>query len=610
MRRARRRSSRPTAARSAACRWRWRRTEDENERADRPIRHRPARCAAPERADGETRELACWGRRRAGLRPGRQRRPRRVSRHASQGRAGLLCGSGKQSARARRRISRDGRFDAQPARRDARRGRLDLRRSKRRLPQGGAVCGDTRLRGRGVPRGSARHGRRGARDECGLLRIGNLGRRRESVDDFPRREAQRASAGRFRRGLSPRRAARIEARRSGMVRRRLVPFPRGRREARPSAHQGAARAAHRHAAARAPERRFGVPQPARGPCRAADRGLRPQGPCDRRGAHIRKAREFHRQPEGQGVRGRHRGADRARAQSREGTLRRRADSRSENRRGGPVKASGFGKVAVLMGGRSAERPVSLKSGSMVLAALKKKGVSAHAFDPKERGLDALIAERFDRAFIALHGRYGEDGTLQGARELLIHSSEFHAVAARLGLPLMVKPANEGSSIGMTKVKSERDLPEAYALAANYDRLVIAEAFVDGVELTAGMLGDAPLPLVKLETPREFYDYEAKYVADDTRYVIPCGLPPDAERIIQDEALRAFRALACSGWGRVDLMLDRAGKPYFLEVNTSPGMTDHSLVPMAARHAGLSFEDLCLRILELARLEGEEGDRVE
>ncbi len=313
-----------------------------------------------------------------------------------------------------------------------------------------------------------------------------------------------------------------------------------------------------------------------------------------------------------------------------------------------MKASGFGKVAVLMGGRSAERPVSLKSGSMVLAALKKKGVNAHAFDPKERGLDALIVERFDRAFIALHGRYGEDGTLQGALELLgipytgsgvlgsalaldkwraklvwqacgiptphcellTHSSEFHAVAARLGLPLMVKPANEGSSIGMTKVKSERDLPEAYALAANYDRLVIAEAFVDGVELTAGMLGDAPLPLVKLETPREFYDYEAKYVADDTRYVIPCGLPPDAERIIQDEALRAFRALACSGWGRVDLMLDRAGKPYFLEVNTSPGMTDHSLVPMAARHAGLSFEDLCLRILELARLEGEEGDRVE
>jgi len=308
----------------------------------------------------------------------------------------------------------------------------------------------------------------------------------------------------------------------------------------------------------------------------------------------------------------------------------------------------FGKVAVLMGGRSAERPVSLKSGERVLAALKEKGVKAHAFDPKERGLDALIAERFDRAFIALHGRYGEDGTLQGALELLgipytgsgvlgsalaldkwraklvwqacgiptphcellTRSSDFHAVAARLGLPLMVKPANEGSSIGMTKVKSARDLPEAYALAANYDRLVIAEAFVDGVELTAGVLGDTLLPLVKLETPREFYDYEAKYVAGDTRYVIPCGLPPDAERIIQDEALRAFRTLACSGWGRVDLMLDRSGKPYFLEVNTSPGMTDHSLVPMAARHAGLSFEDLCLRILEMARLEEQGGNRVE
>jgi D-alanine-D-alanine ligase len=312
-----------------------------------------------------------------------------------------------------------------------------------------------------------------------------------------------------------------------------------------------------------------------------------------------------------------------------------------------VKASDFGRVAVLMGGRSAERAVSLKSGSMVLAALKKKGVDAHAFDPKERGLDALIKERFDRVFIALHGRYGEDGTIQGAleligipytgagvlasalamdkwhaklvwqasgiptprSELLTRQTDLAAVATRLGLPLMVKPANEGSSIGMTKVKSARDLSEAYALAANYDRVVIAEAFVDGVELTVGVLGDTPLPLIKLETPREFYDYAAKYDAKDTRYIIPCGLPPDAERIIQDEALRAFGALGCSGWGRVDLMLDLSGKPYFLEVNTSPGMTDHSLVPMAARHAGLSFEDLCLRILELAKLKENGGDRV-
>ena len=306
----------------------------------------------------------------------------------------------------------------------------------------------------------------------------------------------------------------------------------------------------------------------------------------------------------------------------------------------------FGKVAVLMGGRSAERPVSLKSGAMVLAALKKKGVDARAFDPKERGLEDLIRERFDRVFVILHGRYGEDGTIQGAlellgipytgsgvlasalamdkwrtklvwqssgiptprSELLTRDGDMQAVATRLGLPIMVKPANEGSSIGMTKVKSARDLAEAHALAANYDRVVIAETFVDGVELTAGILGDKPLPLIKLETPREFYDYEAKYQSNDTRYVIPCGLPPDAERIVQDEALFAFHALGCRGWGRVDVMLDRSGKPYFLEVNTSPGMTDHSLVPMAARHAGLSFEDLCLRILELARLE-EVADRV-
>jgi len=312
-----------------------------------------------------------------------------------------------------------------------------------------------------------------------------------------------------------------------------------------------------------------------------------------------------------------------------------------------MNARDFGKVAVMMGGRSAERAVSLKSGSMVLAALKKKDVDAHAFDPKERGLEELIKDRFDRVFIVLHGRYGEDGTIQGALELvgipytgsgvmgsalamdkwrtklvwqgsgvptphcelLTRESDLQGVATRLGLPLMVKPANEGSSIGMTKVKSARDLTEAYALAANYDRVVIAEAFVDGVELTVGVLGDTALPLIKLETPREFYDYEAKYSASDTRYIIPSGLPPDAERIIQDEALRAFRILGCSGWGRVDLMLDRTGKPYFLEVNTSPGMTDHSLVPMAARHVGLSFEDLCVRILELARLTEQGGDRV-
>jgi len=297
----------------------------------------------------------------------------------------------------------------------------------------------------------------------------------------------------------------------------------------------------------------------------------------------------------------------------------------------------FGKVAVLFGGRSAEREVSLKSGGMVLAALRTAGVDAHPFDPRDRGLEELARERFDRVFIALHGRYGEDGTMQGALELLgipytgsgvlasalamdkwrtklvwqsagvptpryellSADTDFAAVAARLGLPIMVKPANEGSSIGMTKVRRAGDLDEAYALAANYDRVVIAEQFVDGTELTGGILGREALPLIRLETPRDFYDYDAKYLADDTRYILPCGLPEAEEQAIRAGCLRAFDALGCRGWGRVDLMLDRSGNPYFLEVNTSPGMTDHSLVPMAARHAGLSFEALCVRILDAA-----------
>ena len=299
----------------------------------------------------------------------------------------------------------------------------------------------------------------------------------------------------------------------------------------------------------------------------------------------------------------------------------------------------FGKVAVLLGGRSAEREVSLKSGAMVLAALRARGVDAHAFDPQERDLAALIAEKFDCVFIALHGRYGEDGTIQGALELLgipytgsgvlasalamdkwrtklvwqaagiptpryellTPAADLKAVVARLGLPLMVKPANEGSSIGMSKVGAAAELEEAYALAANYDRVVIAEQFIVGTELTAGVLAGEALPLIRLETPRAFYDYEAKYLAEDTRYIIPCGLAADAERAVQRQVLDAFNALGCAGWGRVDLMLDAAGKPWFIEVNTSPGMTNHSLVPMAARHAGLSFEDLVLRILELAHV---------
>jgi len=297
------------------------------------------------------------------------------------------------------------------------------------------------------------------------------------------------------------------------------------------------------------------------------------------------------------------------------------------------------KVAVLLGGSTAEREVSLKSGALVLAALRARGVDAHPFDPAEQDLEDLIEARFERAFIALHGRFGEDGTVQGvlewlgipytgsgvlgsalamdklrakllwqacgiptpAHELLDARGDFRAVAARLGVPLMVKPVNEGSSIGMSKVRAPDSLEEAYALAVNYDRLVMAEKFIEGSELTAGILGDEALPLIRLETPREFYDYEAKYVADDTRYLIPCGLPAAREREIQALCLKAFRALGCSGWGRVDLMLDAAGEPWLLEVNTAPGMTDHSLVPMAARAAGLSYEDLCMKILEAAHV---------
>jgi len=273
-----------------------------------------------------------------------------------------------------------------------------------------------------------------------------------------------------------------------------------------------------------------------------------------------------------------------------------------------------------MGGRSAEREISLKSGTMVLNALRKSGVDAHAFDPRDSGLDELKAQRFERVFIALHGRLGEDGTVQGALEylglpytgsgvmasalamdkwrtkllwqaaglptpaweLVTARTDPVGLAARLKLPLMMKPAREGSSIGMSKVTSVEKIAPARELAARYDDVVIAERFVEGVELTAGILGDEPLPLIRLETPREFYDYEAKYFADDTRYILPCGLPADQERSLQALSLEAFRVLGCSGWGRVDLMLDRAGKPSLLEVNTIPGMTDHSLVPMAAR----------------------------
>jgi D-alanine-D-alanine ligase len=301
--------------------------------------------------------------------------------------------------------------------------------------------------------------------------------------------------------------------------------------------------------------------------------------------------------------------------------------------------SGFGKVAVLLGGKSAEREVSLKSGGMVLAALRKKGVDAHPFDPKEKDLLELVKERFQRVFIALHGRFGEDGTVQGVLEwlgipytgsgvlasalamdkvrtkrlwaadglptapyeVLGKDTNLKAVAKKLGVPLFVKPASEGSSVGMTKVKRAGDLEEAYALAVNYDPVVIAEKFIDGAELTVAILGERVLPIIRIETPREFYDYEAKYIANDTRYLIPCGVSEKKEKELQAICLKAFRALGCRGWGRVDLMLDKRGRPYLLEVNTSPGMTDHSLVPMAARAVGISYEDLCVQVLEMAHV---------
>ena len=304
-----------------------------------------------------------------------------------------------------------------------------------------------------------------------------------------------------------------------------------------------------------------------------------------------------------------------------------------------MKAGEFGKVAVLLGGKSAEREVSLKSGNAVLTALKKQGVDVHPFDPAERDLGELKREGFSRVFIALHGGYGEDGSIQGALELLgmpytgsgvlasalgmdkwrtkliwqaagvpvpdyallDAGSDFAAVEARLGLPLFVKPANEGSSIGISKVKQAGELRAAYELAARYDPVVIAEQYVGGGEFTVGMLGDRVLPIVRIVPATEFYDYEAKYLRDDTQYRCPCGLPAEQERAIQALARQAFAALGGRAWGRVDFLMDDAGKPYFLEANTAPGMTDHSLVPMAARAAGISFEQLVWKILELAHV---------
>jgi len=301
-----------------------------------------------------------------------------------------------------------------------------------------------------------------------------------------------------------------------------------------------------------------------------------------------------------------------------------------------MTAQAFGKVAVLMGGNSAEREVSLKSGSAVLAALQRRGVNAHGVDAQDYAtvLTQLSSEKFDRVFIALHGRGGEDGTLQGALELLglpytgsgvlasslamdkwrtklvwqaaglpvgdyvilnMHSDPA-AVVARLGLPLFVKPAREGSSIGVTKVKRAVDLLAAYHEAAKYDDLVLAERMLEGKEVNFPVLGDQVLPSIHIQPATEFYDYQAKYFRDDTKYHCP-GLPPADEQRLRAQVLDAFRVLGCSGWGRMDVFVSNDGQVYFLEMNTVPGMTDHSLVPMGARAAGIDFDELVWRILQ-------------
>jgi len=306
-------------------------------------------------------------------------------------------------------------------------------------------------------------------------------------------------------------------------------------------------------------------------------------------------------------------------------------------------SNSFGKVAVLFGGTSAEREISLKSGNAVLRALQSRGVDAHAYDPAERPLHKMKDEGFQRAFVILHGRGGEDGTVQGELELLgipytgsgvmasalgmdkwrtklvwrgadlpvpeyallDDTSDLTAVEAKLGLPLFVKPANEGSSVGISKVKAPGELAQAYANAAKHDKLVLAERFLGGGEYTVAILGEGTqmqaLPVIRIVPTTEFYDYEAKYFRDDTRYLCPCGLPAAQEERMQALALRAFQVLGCRGWGRVDVLVDTDGTPYLLEVNTAPGMTDHSLVPMAARAAGIDFPDLCVKVLEMAHV---------
>jgi D-alanine-D-alanine ligase len=304
----------------------------------------------------------------------------------------------------------------------------------------------------------------------------------------------------------------------------------------------------------------------------------------------------------------------------------------------------FGKVGVLFGGRSAEREVSIMSGTGVLQALQSRGIDAHAFDPGTQSLADLAAQKFDRVFIALHGRFGEDGTIQGALELLgipytgsgvmassvgmdkittkkiwlmegvptpkyasiDANTDLDKVVAGLGLPLIVKPPLEGSTIGITKVTKAEELRAAVDLAAGFDAVVLAEEFVTGREFTVAVLGQGAsaraLPIVEIVAPEGNYDYQNKYFTDDTKYLCPAPLDAALTAEIQRHAVQAFRALGCEGWGRVDVLLRESdNRPFLLEVNTSPGMTGHSLVPMAARAVGIDYPDLCIEILRSARL---------
>jgi D-alanine-D-alanine ligase len=304
----------------------------------------------------------------------------------------------------------------------------------------------------------------------------------------------------------------------------------------------------------------------------------------------------------------------------------------------------FGKVAVLFGGRSAEREVSLMSGTGVLDALRRRGVDAHGFDPAERPLEDLARDRFERVFIALHGRFGEDGTVQGALELLgipytgsgvmasaiamdkvftkriwiTHSlptpgftlarsaADVVAATRRYGFPLAVKPSREGSTIGFTKIVSEDQCRAAFDIARRHDEDVLCEEFIDGRELTVAILGSGDaaraLPVIEIVAPGGNYDYQNKYFRDDTRYDCPADLPEPLAARVADLALRSFHAIGCEGWARADVMLRRSDdEPFLLEINTSPGMTGHSLVPMAGRAAGMSYEDVCMAILAGARL---------